>query len=311
MWKSLSSMGDPENTSTTAIRDLRIYGGRRGIFRDLRTTGVLTADGTGVSVGVLHTGRHYPDDLSQDGMIYHYPETDIPGWDRAEIKATKKAGEFGLPIFAVISTDTGSEARDVRIGWIAGWDDDSRIFLISFEKSQPTLILPGAKDAEPFTLTERNDTERTLQTVRRGQQAFKLRVFQRYGPACCVCGLSVKGLLAAAHIRPRKKNGSNHPQNGLVLCHNHHKAFDDGLFVIDPHTFEIGYRRNGPDSIALGISKCGIGHLAMKPNEQALSWLWEQRTQIHQYLVRESCDNSSVRSGRQSNSLPNDDSEAN
>lgn len=283
MWKELADKNDPINVPATTIRYLRIYGGRRGIFRDMGVTGRFTPNGTGITVGLLHTGRHYPDDLSQDGMIYHYPETEITGWDLAEIEATKKAGEYSLPVFSVISQDADASTRQVRIGWVAGWDDNSRIFLISFEKSPPPLILPAVNDEEPFVLTERADARRTVATIRKGQQAFKLKVFQRYGPKCCICGMSVKQLLVAAHIRPRMKNGSNHPQNGLVLCQNHHKALDDGLFVIKPETHEIACRKNGPDSRVLGIDKANIDHLARKPNDQALTWLWKEMAKVHEY----------------------------
>ena len=32
-----------------------------------------------MTVSVLHTGRHYPDELSDEGLIYHYPQTDRSG----------------------------------------------------------------------------------------------------------------------------------------------------------------------------------------------------------------------------------------
>src|SRR5262249_52488857 len=52
---------------------------------------------------ILHTGRHYPDDLSDDGVIYHYPTTKRPaGRDAAEVQATKNAAALSLPIFAIL-----------------------------------------------------------------------------------------------------------------------------------------------------------------------------------------------------------------
>jgi putative restriction endonuclease len=58
-----------------ALRSMRVYGGAQGIWVDKATTGTLSPDGQGITVSILHTGRHYPDDLSDDGLIYHYPTT--------------------------------------------------------------------------------------------------------------------------------------------------------------------------------------------------------------------------------------------
>ena len=59
---------------------------------------------------------------------------------------------------------------------------------------------------------------------------FKYRLLKRYGGECAVCGLRLKPLLEAAHIKPYAKGGSNHSGNGVLLCRNHHRAFDQGLF---------------------------------------------------------------------------------
>jgi len=46
---------------------------------DKSRTGELTPDGMGVAVSVLHTGRSYADDLSEDSLLYHYPATNRGG----------------------------------------------------------------------------------------------------------------------------------------------------------------------------------------------------------------------------------------
>jgi hypothetical protein len=55
---------------------MRVYGGAQGIWVDKKNTAKLTSDGEDITVSILHTGRHYPDDLSNDGVIYHSPTTD-------------------------------------------------------------------------------------------------------------------------------------------------------------------------------------------------------------------------------------------
>src|SRR5262245_44039912 len=74
LWTRLST-ADPHNAEPGTLHTLRIYGGAQGIWVDKNNTGHLSTDGHGVTVSILHTGRHYPDDLSEDGVIYHYPST--------------------------------------------------------------------------------------------------------------------------------------------------------------------------------------------------------------------------------------------
>jgi hypothetical protein len=92
MYAELIAREGPASVSPATLRELGIYGGASGVWDDVaRTRGIGGADS--VTVGVLHTGRHYPDDLSDAALLYHYPETNRPtGRDRSEIEATKAAG---------------------------------------------------------------------------------------------------------------------------------------------------------------------------------------------------------------------------
>jgi hypothetical protein len=88
--------------------------------------------------------------------------------------------------------------------------------------------------------------------------------------------LAVAEMLDAAHICPKLAKGSDDPRNGLVLCANHHRAFDAGLFAIDPATLDIHCRPDGPDRLALGIIRTSVAHLSKPPHAVALSWLWKE-----------------------------------
>lgn len=100
LWQDLK--GRDAALSPSILRELGVYGGAQGIWVDKQRTHSLTEDGHGVTVSVLHTGNSYADDLSGDGVLYHYPSTDRPaGRDRSEIEATKAAGILGLPIFVI------------------------------------------------------------------------------------------------------------------------------------------------------------------------------------------------------------------
>jgi putative restriction endonuclease len=273
MWQELRAGGGPKGVSPGIIRELGIYGGAQGIWVDRARTARVTEDGNGVTVGLLHTGRLYPDELSEDGVIYHYPSTHRRGeQDLNEVKATKVAKELALPVFVITYPSLGSSKRDVFLGWVEDWDDDYCAFLVAFGDQPPRAL--GDVDGQPFQLE--GSAARVTREVRAplAQQRFKFKVFQRYGPRCVVCGMDVPELLDAAHIRPRRRRGSDDPRNGLVLCALHHRAFDAGLFAIHPGTLEIHYRGGGPDAARLGIRYRALDHPRRKPHRQALEWLW-------------------------------------
>jgi putative restriction endonuclease len=102
LWSSLKDL-DSDDVPAAILRDLGIYGGAQGTWVDKARTGPIAANGAGVTVSVLHTGRHYPDDISEDGLIYHYPSTARPlSRDTSEVEATKNAARLAIPIFVVL-----------------------------------------------------------------------------------------------------------------------------------------------------------------------------------------------------------------
>lgn len=276
MWKSLLDADGPKGVVPGVLRDLGIYGGAQGVWADKARTGNLTQDATGVTVGLLHTGSSYADDLSDDGVLYHYPNTNRPkGRDLAEIEATKAAGRIGLPVFVITYPSPGSTVRDVHLGWVESWDDSLETFLITFGDSQPAAPVTEPEE-QPFRLVEKRRTTRRQVEVRQGQQRFKFLVFGRYGLRCAVCGIGAPQLLDAAHLRPKRKHGSDDPRNGLVLCASHHRALDAGLFAIEPGSLRIHYAVSGPDADSLRMDHSTLEHLPKKPHHEALEWLWSK-----------------------------------
>lgn len=274
MWDALLDAGGPKGVAPGVLRDLGIYGGAQGVWVDKARTGSLTKDGTGATVGLLHTGSSYADDLSDDGVLYHYPSTNRPrGRDLAEIEATKAAGRLRLPVFVITYPSPGSARRNVHLGWVESWDDSLETFLITFGESQP-LPLVAETEEQPFRLVEERRTTRRQVDARIGQQRFKFRVFERYGLRCAVCGISAPQLLDAAHLRPKRERGSDDPRNGLVLCASHHRALDAGLFAIEPSSLRIHTNTRGPDADSLRIDHATLEHLPKKPHAEALQWLW-------------------------------------
>jgi putative restriction endonuclease len=61
--------------------------------------------------------------------------------------------------------------------------------------------------------------------------AFTRSVLAAYRTSCCVCGHQM-GLVQAAHIIPHGHPDSvDQVVNGLALCVEHHKLYDDGLLL--------------------------------------------------------------------------------
>lgn len=120
MWASLLTAGGPDGLTPRLLREVGVYGGAQGVWVDTDRTRGIDGEG-GVTVGLLHTGRHYPDELSADGVLYHYPRTGRPpGRDRSEVEATKAAGRLRLPVFVVTPAFPAS-GRNVQKGWVEGW----------------------------------------------------------------------------------------------------------------------------------------------------------------------------------------------
>lgn len=64
------------------------------------------------------------------------------------------------------------------------------------------------------------------------QSYFRKIMIEIYKGKCAFCGMSIKSVLEAAHIIPWSKATDEQkadPKNGILLCANHHKMFDDGI----------------------------------------------------------------------------------
>lgn len=271
LWAELNQ----EQISPALLREQRIYAGQRGIYMDADRTKALTG-GSPVTMSLLHTGTSYPDDLSADGVIYHYPETMQTTRDASEVAATKAASLLGVPVFTISPGTSG--LRSLHLSWVEGWDDDEKWFFVSFGDQPPTSPAMEEDDPEDFDLFAEIERPKREVAVRPGQQRFRFQVFQRYGSKCAVCSIVEPQLLQAAHLVPVSAEGSFDPRNGLVLCYTHHRALDVGLFRIDPESTELRYPEEIADSSALGIQEHSLTSLPNQPHQDALHWLWRKRS---------------------------------
>lgn len=270
LWDSLTATGDMNALPPSALKSLRVYDGGRGIWTDKGTTaGIGGADA--VTVAILHTGARYPDDLSEEALLYHYPETRQLGRDAMEIAATKAAGHLQLPIFVIIKS---GNARTVKRGWVTDWDDRSQLFLVEFAPKSPAASGNDPDAEAAFELHQPPAKGRRTVRARPNQQRFRLAVFKRYGTTCALCNVDAPELLTAAHIVPVERRGSDDPRNGLVLCWNHHRAFDLGFIRIDDcGVVHIEGRYSADD---LAVVRPNLDHLNALPAREALAAEYER-----------------------------------
>jgi putative restriction endonuclease len=258
------------------LRDLGIYGGAQGIWVDKAHTAGPEIGPDGATVAILHTGRHYADDLSEDGVIYHYPKTSRPpARDAAEVQATKNAMDHRLPIFVILPGTTSQSRRSLKLGWVCDFDDANHQFLILFGGEIPPRYSRAAATTEPFQLTEDPQRRASIVMARVGQQRFRFQVMSQYGHKCAVCDIRHPQLLKAAHICGKSAKGTDDWRNGIPLCATHHDAFDTYLFGIDPMTNLIRCKP-GIDERTIGIRERALQPLNNAPHIEALRWRWEE-----------------------------------
>ncbi|MFG2117833.1 HNH endonuclease [Streptomyces sp. NPDC048710] len=273
VWENLLARRDSAGLVTAdAVRAVGAYGNFRGIWADKSRTQKIHPDG--VTIGLKHTGQHYPDDLDENGVLYHYPVTRQRGRDLGEVNATKAAATLQLPLFVI--TEHG-DLRGVQLAWVEGWEDESSLFLVKFGETPPVQVLDHDRSEEqPFQLEGNRRRRRNGTVVTRPDQArFKLEVFQRYGPRCPLSGIAIPQMVEAAHLRGDADGGTADARNGLPMNAALHRAFDAHLFAINPDTLSAEARPGGPSLEDMGIlhPKLALDRL---PHPEALRWRYNE-----------------------------------
>ena len=257
------------------LRVWRIYGGQQGIWVDKQRTSTITEDGNGLAVSLLHKGNIYPDDFDESGVIYHYPVTNRPqSRDAGEIDAVKNCSRLKVPVFVITLSHIEPSKRDVYFGYVTMWDDHAKVFIVEFGTDEKTII---AEETDiPFQLKIHEPKAKYETTRRPDQAAFRISVIRRYGVQCAVCEMTVIDLIDAAHLVSKAEDGTDDPRNGLPMCVLHHRAFDKGLFAINPSKLSLETKPLGPSKLELGITKNDLRHLQAKPQQNALLYCWEK-----------------------------------
>lgn len=275
LWRELRNYGGPGEVKPAIVKQLGLHRGQQGIYRDLNRTQALGYT-SGVAVGILHTGRIYSDDLWEESLVYHFPVTVRGGRDTAETLSIKLCRELQIPLFVVVRPHPSATTRNVHLGWVQDWNDQDSSILIQFSETEaePGYIDTSAVDGTKFQLRQDRNFRHAKVKVRPNQLRFRFEVLKRYGTACAVCDVAKRELLDAAHLCPVEDGGSDDARNGLVFCLNHHRAYDKGLFRIDPSTLRIVGEADF--QAYLGITRTAIDHLRKLPHPEALAWAFAE-----------------------------------
>ena len=184
----------------------------------------------------------------------------------------KRLYENKVPLFVI---EGAAKEKKLKLGWIKSINTISKEWIISFSD----VLIEEAKPQDEEDTTSLFDRKRkktqTKGTARPNAREFRDSVIKRYGLECSFCDITTKEILEAAHIIPYSKNGVDHPENGLILCRNHHRLLDNGLILINPESMEL---ESSEELDSIGVIKKNIKSLPKLPGKPFLEWLYKQMT---------------------------------
>lgn len=255
------------------VRELGIYGGASGVWVDKSRTQNLAQDG--VAVGLLHTGKHYDDDIDDTGVLYHYPTTQRPKTrDANEVQSIKNSKLLKLPIFVIRNV---GPFKKVDLAWLDDFDDELRICVLSFHGVMPdanTFRSPKEFEQLPLFGPRKKSTVEILRSER--DPFFKFNILKRFNGACLVTNISVVEMLDAAHIIPVASGGTESSENGMLLSASAHRALDSGLWAVNPKTLQIETKSDGPSTQRMKLSNTDLSPYSDKLNLEALTYRYDK-----------------------------------
>jgi putative restriction endonuclease len=166
------------------------------------------------------------------------------------------ADESGVPGQGFIAWDADNIEEGKRKVYGYNWMNLSNPF--AFAKAGLT-----EKEIIKELLTNPDNTKEIYSKIKvRGtaQSIFRKALLKAYNNQCAVCGSTLDFLLEACHIIPwsqTKKDDRLDVRNGILLCANHHKLFDNGYFFVnDDYTIDLGIQgqENESDNSILSLT---------------------------------------------------------
>lgn len=92
-----------------------------------------------------------------------------------------------------------------------------------------------------YDWTVKENRERISTSTWKRKQIFRKKVLDVYENQCAICRCTESKILEAAHIISVADGGSDDINNGICLCRNHHRMFDEKLICINFDTLRLDY----------------------------------------------------------------------
>ena len=267
-WNDLQERTSGRSATWNDLGDCYIFRPRgQGIWIDaVRTRG---SDAPyGIAHSILLSDAYGEEPPTEERFVYRYPRPSSRS--RQEISAIKAAREVDLPLFVVDSISSRG-AYLVTVAWVIDFYDKAEAFLFGRSRASEPERAQYDLDDSPFEETTSRRRTEVSRLLRPGQRNFRFDVMSRYEAQRALCDLEVPDLLRAAHIRPVQNQGSDDARNGLLLCENHHLAFDAGLIRIHADSLRVEVPKMMTHQ-RLQITRKDLHHLSKRPAGEALRW---------------------------------------
>lgn len=166
-----------------------------------------------------------------------------------------------------LAEDAATELEHLWAGYLEGIDGPG--YLAAEEGSSP--------EDEGFTPKEGDWRAIVFRQIkaRRGQQAFRDSLRDRYGEHCLISGCALMDVVEAAHIKPYRGDADNHPANGLLLRADLHTLFDLDLIGIEPATLVVQVHPNAKEAGYGEFDGLKLKCSSSQPSTESLVLRWK------------------------------------
>lgn len=227
-----------------------------GLFLVEKAKGIRVPKGWPHAISVRQTlkskyGDRKPIEAPDGSWTYEYHQEgkDPEKRDRYHTnRALLECGADDVPVAVLIQTRAKPRAayRVLGLARVAGWSGG----FFRFEgfsdvgeagSSAKPFVKPEIPEGKYQPLSIEDARHRVIAQIvaRQGGRKFRQLALERYSRTCAISGCSVEAVLEAAHIVPYRNNGTNVPDNGLLLRGDLHTLFDLQLLRIDPKTLRV------------------------------------------------------------------------
>lgn len=180
------------------------------------------------------------------GLNVAASKLDIGGW-QIELPGEIAFDLLSDPVVESVVTNRVSALRlRKRRGRREDWHNSWLWNAIEFGVVDPSAVVSDEVRVTDVTAPD------VLRTVRQrtSQQKFRSLLLENFPNECAICGIDVVEVLEAAHLVAHAEGGAASLNNGRLLCANHHRAFDAGLYVWTGSTFRWVRDELEPEQLA-------------------------------------------------------------